>query len=233
MTSDHFLAAVALVLRHEGGFVNHPKDPGGATKYGITLQTLADWRQRAVSAKDVRALSLTEAKHIYFVRYWLAVGAHELPRGLDYVVFDAAVHSGVSRARKWLESLPDGLSISQQIETYMAQRDEFLRGLSTWKTFGRGWAKRLVEVKKNGLKFAKHAQQESEKNMTETKPWYLSKTIWSSVVTVVASLLGIFGFNISGDMANQAIDLIIMAITALSGMIALYGRVDAEKKLKF
>lgn len=67
---DTFPRALALVLAQEGGYADHPYDPGGATNFGITIATLRDWRGRPVSKADVRALGRDEVAAIYRARYW-------------------------------------------------------------------------------------------------------------------------------------------------------------------
>lgn len=231
MSKSSFDAAVDRVFKHEGGYINHPKDPGGATKYGITLGTLSDWRRTAVTANDVRLLSQSEARNIYYVCYWRAIGADALPSGLGYALFDVSVHSGVARAKKWLEALPPDVNEAAQIKALMATRLRFLQNLSTWKTFGRGWAARLKDVEKTALKLAQTNENERQKAMQTSKPWFTSKTIWSSIITVVASLGGLFGLSISGEMTTQLVDLIVLLITTISGLVAVVGRVNADKKI--
>ncbi len=175
MADDTFAAAVALVLEHEGGYVDHPRDPGGATKYGITRRTLARWRAVRpwwkLPKSAVRRLSRREARDIYRARYWERCQCQELPTGLDYVVFDAAVNSGPQRAVKWLQQVVgttvDGVigartlaaaaryPPDQAITHYMNRRVKFLRALSTFPTFGRGWLGRTASVHRRALQMAK------------------------------------------------------------------------------
>ena len=100
---ESFDHALHHVLKFEGGYVNHPLDPGGATNLGITRATLARFRGRRVSKSDVRALTLEEAGQIYRAQYWDACHCSNLPPGLDLAVFDCAVNQGVRRARKILQ----------------------------------------------------------------------------------------------------------------------------------
>lgn len=88
MAAANFERALALVLQHEGGFSDHPSDPGGATMMGITQATLGAWRGQPVTRADIRALSREEARAIYRIRYWNAVAGDELPAGLDLAAFD-------------------------------------------------------------------------------------------------------------------------------------------------
>lgn len=170
--SARFAACLAQVLRHEGGYVDHPADPGGATNLGITLATLAAWRGKPVTKQDVRDLTVAEAGEIYRARYWLPIRGDALPPGVDLAVFDAAVNSGPMRAAKWLQSVlgvaQDG-EIGLQTLAALARapgpvtvitdlcdaRMRYLRGLPTWSTFGRGWTRRVAEVEGEALRVAR------------------------------------------------------------------------------
>ena len=163
MSNRRFAECVAIVLRHEGGFVEHPRDPGGATKYGITLNTLRGWRgDETLTADDVRALTEEDAREIYLARYWNPIRGDELPPGVDLAVFDYAVNSGVRRAARELQAVlgvpQDGaigrvtlaaarsLDPNVVISNLCERRRAFLRTLRTFDTFGRGWLQRVAEI---------------------------------------------------------------------------------------
>ncbi len=170
MAVANFERCVAAVLKHEGGYVNHPKDPGGATNMGITHKTLAAWRKvESVTKADVRNLRVDEAKQIYRAQYWKPIRGDELPLGLDYAVMDFAVNSGVGRAVRFLQQLLkrmglydgaiDGLigakslkalaaidDVDALIISYCADRLAFLKRLKGWADFGKGWKRRVAEV---------------------------------------------------------------------------------------
>ena len=166
----NFDACLAHLLKHEGGFVNHPSDPGGATNLGVTQAVWEGWIDRSVSEKNMKALTPAKVAPLYREMYWDRIKADKLPSGVDYCVFDAAVNSGVSRAAKWLQTtvgaVADG-AIGEQtlkqvlltnpqmvIDKYSAIRLEFLKGRSTWPTFGKGWGRRVEEVKATANSFA-------------------------------------------------------------------------------
>lgn len=167
MAKSTFDSALALVLDLEGGFADHPRDPGGATNRGITRATLAGWRGRPVSKTDVKELSAREAGAIYRGRYWDAVAGDDLPPGLDLTVFDYAVHSGPVRALRSLQTvlgLPEDGRIGpktiaaaaaceprETIRTLTRERLRILRGLPTWSVFGRGWTSRTTRVEAQAL----------------------------------------------------------------------------------
>lgn len=100
-----FGPAVELVFRHEGGFVNNPSDPGGATKYGITLAVLAEWRKKPCTADDVLKMPDTEAKDIYKAKYWNAVQGDSIQnQNIANWCFDMAVLRGVDGACKTMQA---------------------------------------------------------------------------------------------------------------------------------
>jgi lysozyme family protein len=154
----NFDTAFDALLKHEGGYSDHAADPGGKTRYGIT-EAVA----RRVGYKgDMRELPLELAKRIYLEDYWRAVRADELPAGVRYAVFDAAVNSGPKQAVKWLQraagTADDGvigpktlaavnaLNADALRARLLAQRLKLMTGLPTWPAFGRGWAKRIADL---------------------------------------------------------------------------------------
>ena len=120
MTAANFDAAFKLTCEFEGGYVDDPDDPGGATNLGITLATLARWRGQPVTKADVKALTRTEAAAIYRKDYWDAVGGDAMPGGIDMTLFDHAVHSGPAAALKILREAV-GLAASTSLATKAAQ----------------------------------------------------------------------------------------------------------------
>jgi lysozyme family protein len=163
-----FKDALRHVLIHEGGWSDHPADPGGATMKGVTLQVFREFKQNQFATKEqLREISQADLEAIYNTRYWVRVRADELPHGLDYAVFDCAVNSGVGRASRMLQECldvtVDGIigpktllaagerNREQLIREYCQMRLDFLRSLRTWPTFGRGWARRLADVQHTAL----------------------------------------------------------------------------------
>jgi len=145
--------AMKRLLGNEGGFVDHPQDPGGATNYGIT--------QRVARAHgyqgDMRNLPISMAIGIYESDYWNPIKADQLPDSLRFHVFDAAVNSGPSQAIKWLQQAagvtqdgiigPRTISAASMVSVakYSAIRLRFMTNLSTWPSFGKGWARRIAD----------------------------------------------------------------------------------------
>lgn len=164
MTSANFKPGLKLVLAHEGGFSDHPKDPGGATMKGVIQSVYDAYRTRkGLPLRSVRLITQAELEDIYGSQYWKTVHADDLPAGLDYAVFDYAVNSGPGRAVKDLQRClgvkVDGvigmgtlaavrgaadLGEEKLIEDYCQRRMKFLRSLKTWGTFGKGWKRRVL-----------------------------------------------------------------------------------------
>jgi lysozyme family protein len=167
---SNFEQCLAKMLAHEGGFVNHPQDPGGMTNLGVTKRVWEEWVGHEVDEKQMRALTPETVAPLYKRKYWDAIRADELVDGVDYCVFDVAVNSGVGRAIKFLQSCvgttPDGgfgpatlaavkeaeKDPARLIQLYCAKRLEFLQSLKTFETFGKGWSRRVAEVKDAALK---------------------------------------------------------------------------------
>lgn len=159
---DNFEAALSAVLHHEGGYVNHPSDPGGRTNLGCTQRVWEEWIGRDVSEAEMRALKPADVAPLYKAKYWDKVRGDDLPDGVDYAVFDAAINSGPGRAAKWLQEVvgvtadgaigPGTLKAvaakdpADLVEQYQARRLRFLQALPTWGTFGKGWGRRVAEV---------------------------------------------------------------------------------------
>jgi len=164
MTAAGFGGSLTRVLVHEGGFVNHPADPGGATNRGVTQRVYDGWRRRQrLAPRSVRSISAEEIAGIYRLQYWDVIRADDLPAGVDYFVFDGAVNSGPAQSVKWLQRAlgvaADGQVGVATLGALKAHPDHdaliadmarrrlaMLKGLKNWKTFGKGWSRRVAEV---------------------------------------------------------------------------------------
>lgn len=171
MTTDRFAVCLKTVLRHEGGYSDHPADPGGATNMGVTRKTLARWRGVApwtlLPKSEVKALGKDEVARIYRSLYWDACAAGKLPNGLDLAVFDFGVNSGPDRAVRTLQEAlgvetdgiagPVTLAAAARADRHAAinaicdRRLAFLRRLATFPTFGRGWTRRVADIRAAAL----------------------------------------------------------------------------------
>jgi len=165
-----FDAALPVILRHEGGYVDHPRDPGGATNKGVTIGTLSDWLGRPATKAEVKALKVKDVAPIYKANYWDVIRGDDLPMGVNLVTFDASVNSGPARGARWLQravgTKADGavgditVAATRKADpkvTVKRSTDDrlgFLQGLRTWSTFGRGWGRRVGEIRALGLLWA-------------------------------------------------------------------------------
>ena len=163
----NFDKCLAMLLKHEGGFVDHPKDPGGMTNLGVTKAVYDKWIGRESTEEEMRGLTQDDVAPIYRENYWNRLKCDDLPSGLDFCVFDWGVNSGTGRAAKALQKVvganPDGAIgpktlalINKQDPKYMIEefgkiRQEFYEGLSTFKTFGKGWSRRNKETTQASL----------------------------------------------------------------------------------
>ena len=153
----NFDDAFTKLLGHEGGYSNNPADPGGETNHGVTKAVA----QASGYTGQMKDFTQDEAKDIYKRLYWAKVSADDLPPDCRFDVFDAAVNSGVAAATKWLQRVvgvtddgvigPVTLKAAQNIPGYViakqfsGHRLEFMTGLSTWPSFGRGWSLRIAK----------------------------------------------------------------------------------------
>jgi lysozyme family protein len=167
---ENFDAALEHALKSEGGFVNHPRDPGGMTNLGVTKRVWEEWVGHEVDEKAMRALTPEIVAPMYKTKYWDKIRGDDLPTGVDYAVFDAAINSGPGRAAKWLQqtvgAVPDGaigagtlakvaaMDAKEIVEKYQATRLTFMQSLPTWDTFGKGWGRRVAEVRDTALHMA-------------------------------------------------------------------------------
>ncbi len=158
MAAGNFPRIFPLLLKHEGGYVDHPRDPGGATNMGVTIGTLSAWLGRRASKAEVKALSRETAQKIYERNYWQPVGGEALPAGVDYSVVDLAVNSGVGRARQFYAQTRRARA-EDTIKALNARRRAFLQSLRTFSTFGKGWMRRVAEVEALSLRWAMEAQR--------------------------------------------------------------------------
>ena len=159
---ENLLPAMTALLKHEGGFVNLPSDPGGMTNLGVTQRVWEEWVGHPVDEKEMRSLTPEKVAPMYKQKYWDKIRGDDLPSGVDMAVFDCCVNSGPGRAAKLLQhvlgltedgaigpnTLAKAISIdsSKLIADYNAARLVFLQSLPTWATFGKGWSNRVAAV---------------------------------------------------------------------------------------
>jgi lysozyme family protein len=150
------------ILHHEGGYVNHPKDPGGETNLGVTKRVYEEHG----GTKDMKDLTVEDVAPIYKKGYWDKMKGDDLPSGLDLCVFDFGVNAGPGRSAKYLQTMigtvADGgigpntlkavanyveeVGLEQAVENFQEARQGYYEKLSTFDTFGKGWTRRVTET---------------------------------------------------------------------------------------
>ena len=164
---SNFEQCFALVLKNEGGYVDNPADPGGATNLGCTKAVWEQYIGRSVTKDDIKALTPNDVMPLYKAKYWDTIKGDDLPEGVDYAVFDFAINSGPSRAAKALQSVLSvtvdgqiGSATLRALETANPRevatavceaRLAFLQSLPTYGTFGKGWSRRVLEVEQTAF----------------------------------------------------------------------------------
>lgn len=155
MTATTRDAAISKTLTYEGGYTNHPKDPGGPTNWGITIKDAQLYWKPDATAEDVKAMPKSVAIDIYRQKYWAKMGCDDRPAGVDFVDFDLGVNSGVGRTASFRKVLdPQKLSPVAYVKAHSAKRMSFLQGLRTWGVFGKGWGRRVADVEAFGVRLA-------------------------------------------------------------------------------
>jgi len=168
MAKSNYDKCLKIILHHEGGYVNHPKDPGGETNLGVTKRVYEEWGGK----KNMKDLKVADVAPIYEKNYWGRCKCDSLPAGLDLCVFDFGVNAGTKRAGIYLQKMvgatPDGAvgpntlkqvdawikehGVEHAVKSYQEARQGYYERLSTFKTFGRGWTRRVTETTETALK---------------------------------------------------------------------------------
>ena len=163
----NFDKCLSMLLHHEGGFVNHPKDPGGMTNLGVTKKVYEAWVGKEVDEQTMRGLTFIDVAPLYKKKYWDKVRGDDLPSGVDWCAFDWAVNSGSGRPAKAIQravgATADGAIGPMTLQAVMNndpemiigsvydQRQKFYESLKTFETFGRGWTRRNKETLNQAL----------------------------------------------------------------------------------
>jgi lysozyme family protein len=164
MMQNNFERSLALVLQHEGGYVNHPSDPGGRTNLGVTQRVWEDYVGHKVDEQSMRKLTKEMVAPLYRERYWDVCHCDDLPAGVDYLAFDFSVNAGAFRSIKTIQRAlnitADGVigpvtikaiqdaNAEEFINNFAAAKETFYRSLTNFPTFGKGWLNRVAESKK-------------------------------------------------------------------------------------
>lgn len=175
MATGNFNACLAEILKHEGGFVNHSKDPGGMTNLGVTKATYEEWVGHPVSEAIMRKLTPQLVGPLYRIKFWDTMKCGPLPAGLDLCVFDFGVNAGTKRSVRMLQRLvgvePDGINGPMTLKAvearkavigthalitfFQAERRVYYKSLTHFPTFGKGWLRRVDAVEKTAQAMAK------------------------------------------------------------------------------
>lgn len=199
MANARYQEVIARILRHEGGFVDHPKDPGGATNLGITIATYRRYINPKGTVADLKKLTQAQAIKVYKAEYWDKVRGDDLPVGVDYAVADFGVNSGPSRGIKHLQRAvgvtEDGVigpatmaavkrvAPAVIVERITDSRMAFLRGLKTWDTFGKGWTSRVSSVRQAALADMNDNDTMRGVPVGSPKPDYVAKPVEHKTTT--------------------------------------------------
>jgi lysozyme family protein len=167
---SNFQECLDLVLKSEGGWVNHPSDPGGETNLGVTKAVWEEYLGHPV--KTMKNLTKDDVAPMYELKYWRPCYCEVLPRGLDFVVFSMGVNAGPGRSVKLLQQsigcVPDGVigprtrelisasNSANLIAKFSETRREYYRSLKTFPIFGKGWLARVNREEQEALQMAKN-----------------------------------------------------------------------------
>lgn len=269
MVASNFAPALACVLVHEGGKDDDPVDPGGRTAYGVIQRRYNQYRRaKGLPVRDVWLITPDEREEIYRVYYWDVCRAADLPAGLDYCVFDACVNSGDGQAAKWLQRaindvraksgqgpiavdgrIGDGTvqaansidDIDAVIDRMSARRLAMLQNLKTWYRFGKGWSRRVAEVKKLSQAVARGSVPAPTPKGWVTAPVTPAisgkalpsdaKPLPSPTGGVVATTIGTASSGVSTVTTNAApaqgmsptLDVVLQALIVLGILLTLAG----------
>lgn len=230
---QRFKKCLSEVLRHEGGYVDHPNDPGGATNMGITHKTLARWRKISpwtdLPKSSVALLKREEAALIYRANYWNPSRAGDTPPGVDLALFDFAVNSGPDRAVRTLQSAlgvaADGelgpvtlaalraADLVRLVNDVCDRRLAFLQGLSTFAVFGRGWTRRVNQVRAVALADVKLPSIVHRRTIMTILSGY--RTYIVAAFMLVAGLAQVLGMELPTLDGGSAGSLILEALAII------------------
>lgn len=244
--NQNFAHCLKLILHHEGGYVNHPRDPGGATNRGITRKTLSNFLGRGASISDVKNISHKTVSEIYYKNYWRNSQCHVLPSGIDLIVFNAAVNCGPRRAARFLQRALNKLgkkvlvdqdignktvSALHSIDT-MVLIDQFVsiqmayyKRLKIWPTFGRGWTRRTNEIKKAAKNMPRIKGEKQEMSPFDI----LIGSRFTGYKTIIAVITYVL---LSAAQSHEVISLDPKLFDTLINMVTAFGGLSVMAKVE-
>ena len=173
MIDKEYQHCLKMILHHEGGYVNHPADPGGETNLGVTKRVYEAYcKKNGLRVTSMRDLEITDVAPIYKTEYWDRVKGDDLHTSLALCVFDFGVNAGTGRAAKYLQKIvnakadgaigpatlrkvviaTEAYGIKNMVEKYQENRQKYYEKLKHFETFGRGWTRRVTETTEAALK---------------------------------------------------------------------------------
>lgn len=238
----NFAKALSLVLRHEGGWADNPKDPGGATMRGVTIGTFRQYVKPNATKDDLRKITDQQIATVYRRHFWDKIAGAELPDGIDYAVFDFAVNSGPTRAAQYLQKVvgvaqdgkigPATVKATKTslpatvIHKLCDERLAFMKRITSkgkrlWDTFGKGWDRRVKEVRADAL--------EMSGRPTPEKPSIIQKVVEIDKPVVPASVekevkkkFNLFGW-IGGAISSGGLSALGLSGMNWQGIVAIGG----------
>lgn len=247
----NFKDCLTETLKWEGGYSDHPKDPGGKTNFGVIQRVYNSYRRlKGLGPRHVKSITKSEVEDIYRSMYWDNVGGDTLPIGLDLVVFDFGVNSGPSRSIKFLQKAlnkVDGLNLKvdgllgpatidaatgtpdvhKLITRICDDRLGWLNTLKTFVTFGKGWTRRVRGIKSKALEMATQGLRIVEQRPEVPEelapvPTPPADTMWKVSVT---GLVGALGTGLVSAVNNPFALIFMLAVLGGAGwMFYSYGR---------
>ncbi|GBU16857.1 MULTISPECIES: glycosyl hydrolase 108 family protein [Methylobacterium] len=226
-SAERLERCLPYIFEGEGGYTANPKDPGNwtggkvgkgtlkGTKFGIAANSFPDL--------DIKNLTKAQAAEIYRSRYWDQAGCQLLPDGVDLPIFDVSVNSGPGRANTFRKATEAVIEAVARIKAISGKRRAFYQGLSTFKTFGKGWLARVSKIEAAAIKMALAAagaspvlvakQLQAEAGLSQTK--VKQGTVAATGTTATG-----------GAVASQGTDWLqiglAVAVVAVAVLIALH-----------
>lgn len=243
MVAATYAAAMVRVFADEGGYSDDKGDPGGPTNHGITIHDARLYWKPTATADDVKAMPESVASDIYNKHYALPIRYNDLPAGFDYTVFDAGINSGVGRAIIWAAACLNSTAININsvvnlasssidkvalIQAFWKKRLSFLRALSTFSRFGKGWTRRCTTGEAAAVKMwltlgAKLADTDVKTKMTAeaAKATAKAKTSSSAATGGVVGGGGATVYHPGFDLMHLSTSGKIAAVVFAAGIIGL------------
>lgn len=173
MGNEIFKKCLEFVLQFEGGYVNHPNDPGGETNKGIIKTEYDKYRHsKNLPLQSVKLITEDEVQEIYFNNYWVKNFCDQMPVKIALIHFDTSVNCGVRQAGKFLQralgvsddgfigpatlkklkEVKDTIGLNNLSSNYLNQRKNYYIIISEknpkLKVFLKGWNNRVSALEK-------------------------------------------------------------------------------------